>query len=142
MVLFLSDILKGKILGYGFDGHIHPEEIFALPVILSEPIKFEGHVSQNGEKLKVRAHVSFDGRFFCHRCMMETERFFEFDFSHTLVQIDYRYDPLWEFARKKNDEVKCLCEQVDITDVLTEDILEAMPRKLLCSEDCEGIFGW
>ncbi len=141
MVLFLSDILKGKIKGFGFEGLIQPDELFALPVILSGPIKFEGHVSQIGDKLEVRAHVCFDGRFFCHRCLKEVKRLFEFDFSHTLVQIDHRFDPLWFLARKKDGQIYCLCEQIDISDVLKEDILEAAPRFLLCSEDCRGMFG-
>lgn len=69
----------------------------------------------------------------CDRCCKTVTQQRETGFFHVLVK---------ELSDQENDDGEFVLvpdEKLDLTDLLTEDVLLDMPSKFLCSPDCKGL---
>lgn len=88
--------------------------------------------------LEGRVQGLLQGR--CSRCLSEVERPLEINFSEKLL---YRADQSrfsdWEFGELEEEYTVYDGDIFDFGDLLTENIINELPSKILCREDCKGL---
>ena len=103
------------------DGY-HP---FVSPVTVKGTVK-----GQNGFAL-LNAKASFDFSMPCNRCMVQTNKKYNYDFSHTLVL---------SLENEDDDKyIKVTDYKLDLDGLIRADILLELPSKFLCSGNCKGL---
>ncbi|MCD7742574.1 MAG: DUF177 domain-containing protein [Ruminococcus sp.] len=136
MILQLRQLFE--LEGYSFDinesipldelNESQPYQAFASPVEISgKASNRAGIVTLNITVNAVMSHV-------CDRCLEAFDRQYSYDFSHTLTRA------LANEQDEDNDEyVVCPNNTLDISELALSDLLLALPTKILCKEDCEGL---
>ncbi len=107
---------------------------------LSAPLTVEAELSHQGEflQLSCRVRAEVEGR--CDRCLEPVRKPVDVRFVELLLRAE-------ETARFADLAVGELEEKyvlyaddiLDITDLVREHILEVLPQKILCREDCRGL---
>ena len=101
---------------------IHP---FTDPVRVTGAVTVRAGVVQ----LSARAQLVYHGQ--CDRCLIPFDRPYDIPLEHTLVA---------SLENEENDDYILLDNyQLDLTDLVTTDILLELPYKSLCREDCRGL---
>ena len=94
------------------------------------------------ERLDVLGQLEARGPFTCVRCLTRFEMAVERNITHILVRnldVTDSSDEEVELNRSDLDRSELRGDSVNLTDVLREELLLAMPMKAVCSDDCEGI---
>jgi uncharacterized protein len=93
-----------------------------------------------GSEIRIRGHFGTRVEVQCDRCAAAVELPLEEDF-------DLYYRPLSEIAREEEVEIPpeelevgfYSGEGVDISDLVREQLILALPMKILCAPDCQGL---
>lgn len=95
------------------------------------PVTVSGTVENRAGVVTLTADVSFQDAVPCDRCLKPTPRSFHKQFTHILTA---------SLNDEDNDEF-ILVEDMhfDLDALLREDILLALPTKVLCKADCKGL---
>ena len=94
------------------------------------------------ERLDVLGQLEARGPFTCVRCLTRFEMAVERNITHILVRnldVTDSSDEEVELNRSDLDRSELRGDSVNLTDVLREELLLAMPMKAVCRDDCEGI---
>ena len=109
-------------------------------VVLAAPVAYDLWVIRDGDRLHVRGSLSSTAELECHRCLasftLELERDFEVVYT-TLEESESE-------AEHELDETESAVDyydgvSLDLHHALAEQVLLALPMKVLCSEECKGL---
>lgn len=103
-------------------------------------LRFHALAALVGSEIRIRGHFGTRVEVQCDRCAAAVEIPLEEDF-------DLYYRPLSEIAREEEIEIPqdelevgfYAGEGVDISDLVREQLLLALPMKILCAPDCQGL---
>lgn len=95
------------------------------------PVNVSGTVENRAGVVTLTADASFRDSVLCDRCLKPTPRSFQKQFAHILTHT---------LNDEDNDEF-ILVEDMhfDLDALLREDVLLALPTKVLCRADCKGL---
>lgn len=132
MRINVSDIVKTE--GAGVDVSFCddlPELLeFDTSVEFKPPFKFTGRIVNLGGLLKLSGELHFEFSANCLRCLNHVEMATDVDVEESFVEIS------------KSDDLEAYTFEgyaVDIDKPLMDNIILALPMKVICSEDCKGL---
>jgi uncharacterized protein len=123
--------------------HVYqPEELNPVDerVSLTAPAAVNGKVRLSGNQVFVNGHVEARAQVECDRCLKPVELPVNADFT-----LEYISDSDYQTARAvelTEDEMSVSVfdgEAIDVDEIVKEQILLAVPTRMLCREDCKGI---
>ena len=82
-------------------------------------------------KLTINLTLTVDINFKCDRCLTDVKKHFEIKVAEMFVPRSEQLDDQDEFVYDKS--------VIDISDLLHERLLLALPMTVLCKEDCKGL---
>ena len=135
MIIDLNPMLRGEVNVINIDFVLTPEII--------EDVTFEGGARVFGKitnnagymRLTLKAELPYVGE--CARCLDTVRGVFSLDFERTVVTEGMVSE---ERLEESVDEYIVLDDgKLILDDAVREELLIDFPRKLLCSEDCEGL---
>ncbi|MGG1254293.1 YceD family protein [Brevibacillus agri] len=99
------------------------------------PVNAEGEAVQLGNLYYVKGSMKADVDFVCARCLNPFTHHAAVDFSETFALAD---DPVLG-EDEDSDILPLEGDEIELTALLQEDFLLAMPTFPLCEEDCKGL---
>ena len=128
-------MLRGEVNSIDIDFVITPEII--EDVTFTEDARVCGKITNSAGymRLTLKAELPYIGQ--CARCLDEVRGVFSLDFERTvvtegMVSEERLEEGVDEYIVLENDKLL-------LDDAVKEELLIDFPRKLLCSEDCEGL---
>jgi len=129
--------------GRGSFAHVYrPEEIETIDerVRLTQPVQVKGGVKRSGNEVFVNGHVETRAQLECDRCLKPVELPVSADF-----ELEYITGAEYESssAAALNEEEMSVSvfdgESIDVDEIVKEQVLLAVPARMLCREECKGI---
>jgi uncharacterized protein len=109
-------------------------------VQLLDPPTVSGDVRQSGRRAHVSGRVSGRIHLECDRCLRPVELPVDSKFQLEYVTAeDYRAQQAIELTEEDLDLSIFNGETIDVDELVTEELLLAVPDHVLCSENCKGI---
>ena len=132
MIIELESIFNTDGSSYEFDYELSLSHISVSGVNpLKSPVKVKGVVKNNTGIVTLNAHVELIYSAVCDRCAEETEKTFNYDFSHNLIA---------SLSNEDNDDFLVVSDmRLDLDELIEEDVNLELPTKFLCNDDCKGI---
>ena len=135
MIIDLNPMLRGEVNVINIDFVLTPEII--------EDVTFEGGARVFGKitnnagymRLTLKAELPYVGE--CARCLDEVRGVFSLDFERTVVTEGMVSDERLE--ESVDEYIVIENDKLVLDDTVREELLFEFPKKLLCSEDCEGL---
>jgi uncharacterized protein len=103
--------------------------------------RVEGHASRKGDEVRLRGRIAAEAELFCDRCLKPVPAPLEVEFETAFVPAAA------EVAKTEN--VELLADElgvsayegdaVNLDDLVREQLLLAVPTRLLCREECRGL---
>ena len=124
--------------------HVYqPEELNPVDerIQLTEPAAVTGKVRLSGNEVFVNGHVETRARVECDRCLKPVELPVSADFALEYITSD-KYESSSSAAELTEAEMLVSVfdgKAIDVDEVVKEQILLAVPTRMLCREDCKGI---
>lgn len=135
MVIDLGAMLRGEVSAIDIDFTLTPEII--EDVTLEEDAHVRGQLTNSAGymRLSLQAELPYVGE--CARCLDEVRGVFSLRFERTVVTEGMVSE---EKLEESADEYIVIEDgQLYLDDAVREELLIEFPKKLLCSEDCEGL---
>jgi len=132
MTIDISDLNRKKILKKDVHLILEPGTLLVEDedVLFSEPVKLDITISSIGEILNLDGKLSAELVFTCSRCL-------ESFTYHVDLEIHEK------FSNKLNDNDEDIIlfdsESINITNIIENNIVMALPMKKLCNEECKGL---
>lgn len=110
-------------------------------LVLTQPANIKLHLVNTGASVLVRGKVETEIELECSRCL----KTFKLPLSVTIEEEFSKHPPEnksgGEIELKEEDFVYPIEKDnsIDLTEVIRQDLLLALPIKTLCSPDCQGI---
>jgi uncharacterized protein len=106
----------------------------------TSPLAVKAEAELAGKEIRVHGHISGTMEAACDRCLEQTEIPVDVDF-------DLPYRPMEEIAHEEEvgvseDELKVgffSGDGVNLSDIVREQVLLAVPMKVICQPDCRGL---
>ncbi len=115
-----------------FEGTISPEVLASVKGIeFATPVTLKGRLKNAAGVVTVEYDASFSVNFICDRCLAPITRSYELSFEHVVV----REDP-----SEHDDYIVAHGDHIELDDTAVSDILLEMPTKVLCDENCKGLW--
>lgn len=132
MIIELESIFNTDGSSYEFDYELSLSHIDVAGVNpLKSPVKVKGVVKNNTGIVTLRADVELVYSAFCDRCAEETEKTYNYNFSHNLIA---------SLSNEDNDDFLVVSDmRLDLDELIEEDVNLELPTKFLCNDDCKGI---
>ena len=136
MTLDLKPMLRGEVKRIAVDYRLTPDQMYG--VHFEDDLRAQGEVTDNAGYMRLSLSISVPYTAECARCLDAVKGEFSEVFERTVVTkgaIDE--DKLEESV----DEYAVLDEdgKLYIDDEILETLVLLFPKKILCSEDCEGL---
>jgi uncharacterized protein len=104
------------------------------------PLKVDAIAELLGSEVRIRGHLATRLKAGCDRCLATIEFPLDHDF-------DLFYRPIETIAREEEIEIPdeesevgfYSGEGIDLTDVVTEQVILSVPMKIICRPDCLGL---
>jgi len=129
--------------GRGDFAHVYqPEDLNPVDerVQIIEPATVSGRVRLSGNEVFVNGHVETRAQVECDRCLKPVELPVRADFELEYITGDeYESSPAAELTEAEMSVAVFDGEAIDVDEVVKEQILLAVPTRMLCREDCKGI---
>jgi uncharacterized protein len=139
MRIELADLENGK----GGFRHVYAPNELSLQddrVQLLEPPTVSGEIRQAGRRAHVSGRVSGRLQLECDRCLQPVELPVDSRFQLEYVTPeDYQAQQAFELTGDDLDLSTFDGEGIDVDELVTEELLLAVPDHILCSENCKGI---
>ena len=123
--------------------HVYqPEELNPVDerVQLTEPAAVTGKVRLSGNEVFVNGHVETRAQVECDRCLKPVELPVSADFALEYITGDeYASSAVVELTTAELSVSVFDGQAIDVDEVVKEQILLAVPTRMLCREDCKGI---
>jgi len=135
----LASLESGK--GKFAHGYAEGELVFEEARLrLAHPPTISGEIRRDGRRAHVQGRVLAGVQVECDRCLAWIELPVDSTFKLEYVtQEDYLAQQADELTEDDLDLTVFDGEVIDIDELVTEEILLAVPDHLLCKEDCKGI---
>ena len=129
--------------GKGDFAHVYqPDELNPVDerIRLTEPATVKGKVRLSGNEVFVNGHIDTRAQVECDRCLQQIELPVSADFAlEYITGSDYESSELAELTEDAMAVSVFDGEALDVDEIVKEQILLAVPTRLLCREDCKGI---
>lgn len=139
MRIELASLENGK----GTFAHTYAQDEFVLAddrVSLLEPPAVSGNIRQAGRRVHLSGRVTARAQAECDRCLKLVELPIDSHFKLEYVTPeDYRAQQAVELTEEDLDLSVFDGEAIDIDELVTEELLLAVPDHVLCSEGCKGM---
>lgn len=125
----------GETRNYEFREEIPAFEVGGTQVSFDEPAIIHLNVTNTGVSLSLKGEISGTLNLNCSRCLEP----FRYNLA-TAFEEQYRH--ITETGDGENDELNYQVYEentIDLTDVIRENIIIAMPMKNICTPGCKGI---
>lgn len=135
MIIDLNPMLRGEVNVINIDFVLMPEII--EDVAFESGARVFGKITNNAGymRLTLKAELPYVGE--CARCLDTVRGVFSLDFERTVVTEGMVSE---ERLEESVDEYIVIDDgKLILDDAVREELLIDFPRKLLCSEDCEGL---
>jgi len=123
--------------------HVYqPEELNPVDerVQLTEPAAVTGKVRLSGNEVFVNGHVETRAQVECDRCLKTVDLPVSADFAlEYITGDDYESSAVAELTEAEMSVAVFDGKGIDVDEVVKEQILLAVPTRMLCREDCKGI---
>jgi len=123
--------------------HVYqPEELNPVDerVSLIAPGVVNGKVQRSGNQVFVNGHVETRAQVECDRCLKPVEIPVDADFTLEYVSgSDYESSEVVELTEAEMSVSVFDGKAIDVDEIAKEQILLAVPTRMLCREDCKGI---
>ncbi len=109
-------------------------------VSLRDTVTLSGEIALDGARATLNGRVLADAALVCTRCLEPVEKHLEFEFRDIFVDpsvSDARSEA--EIADEQLDESLAFDGRIDLTEVVREQILLAIPEQIFCKDDCRGL---
>ncbi len=129
--------------GKGDFAHVYnPEELNPVDerVKLTAPATVNGKVRLAGNEVFVNGHVDTRAQVECDRCLKPIELPVSADFElEYITGSEYESTAVAELTEAEMSVAVFDGEAIDVDEIVKEQILLAVPTRMLCREDCKGI---
>ena len=129
--------------GRGEFAHVYqPEDLNPVDerVQITEPAQVNGKVRLAGNEVFVNGHVETRAQVECDRCLKPVELPVSADFALEYISgADYESSAVAELTEAEMSVSVFDGEAIDVDEIVKEQILLAVPTRMLCREDCKGI---
>ena len=135
MIIDLKPMLRGEINSIDIDFVLTPEII--EDVTFTDGARVCGKITNQAGymRLVLNAELPYVGE--CARCLGEVRGVFSLDFERTVVTDGMVSEERLEEG--VDEYIVIEDDKLVLDDAVREELLFEFPRKLLCSEDCEGL---
>ena len=129
--------------GKGDFAHVYqPEELNPVDerVRLTAPAAVTAKVRLSGNEVVVNGHVDTRAQVECDRCLQPVEAPVSADFAlEYITGSEYESSEVAELTEAELSVSVFDGEALDVDEIVKEQILLAVPTRMLCREDCKGI---
>jgi uncharacterized protein len=129
--------------GKGDFAHVYqPDELNPVDerVRLTAPAAVTGKVRLSGNEVFVSGHVDTRAQVECDRCLQPVEAPVSADFTLDYITgSEYESSEVAELTEAEMSVAVFDGEGLDVDEIVKEQILLAVPTRMLCREDCKGI---
>jgi uncharacterized protein len=123
--------------------HVYqPEDLNPVDerVTLIEPAPVNGKIRLNSNQVFVNGHVDTRAQVECDRCLQPIEIPVNADFTlEYITGQDYESSAAAELTEEQLSVAVFDGQGIDVDEIVKEQILLAVPTRMLCREDCKGI---
>lgn len=129
--------------GKGGFAHVYqPDDLNPLDerIRLVEPVAVKGNVKLARALVQVNGHIDTRAQVECDRCLQPVELPVNADFAlEYITGSDYESSEAAELTDEEMSVSVFDGEAIDVDEIVKEQILLAVPTRMLCREDCKGI---
>ncbi len=109
-------------------------------VSLTAPAAVNGKIRLSGNEVFVNGHVETRAQVECDRCLKPVELPVNADFTLEYISdSDYESSQVAELTEEAMSVSVFDGSAIDVDEIVREQILLAVPTRMLCREDCKGI---
>jgi len=109
-------------------------------ISLSEPATVSGKVRLAGNEVFVNGHVETRAKVECDRCLQPVETPVNTEFAlEYITGSEYESGGVAELTEAEMSVSVFDGEAIDVDEIVKEQIVLAVPTRMLCREDCKGI---
>jgi uncharacterized protein len=123
--------------------HVYqPDELNPVDerIRLTEPATVKGKVRLSGNEVFVNGHIDTRAQVECDRCLQQIELPVSADFAlEYITGSDYESSEMAELTEDAMAVSVFDGDAIDVDEIVKEQVLLAVPTRLLCREDCKGI---
>ena len=123
--------------------HIYqPDELNPIDerVRLIEPASVKGRVRLSRNEVFVNGHIDARAQIECDRCLQPVDAPVSADFAlEYITGSEYESTEVAELTEAEMSVSVFDGEAIDVAEIVKEQILLAVPTRMLCREDCKGI---
>ena len=129
--------------GKGGFAHVYqPDDLNPLDerIRLVEPVAVKGNVKLARALVQVNGHIDTRAQVECDRCLQPVELPVDADFAlEYITGSDYESSEAAELTDEEMSVSVFDGEAIDVDEIVKEQILLAVPTRMLCREECKGI---
>jgi len=129
--------------GKGDFAHVYePDDLNPVDerVSLTQPATVSGKVRLAGNEVFVNGHVETRAKIECDRCLQPVETPVNADFALEYISgSEYESSEAAELTEAEMSVSVFDGQAIDVDEMVKEQILLAVPTRMLCREDCKGI---
>ena len=129
--------------GKGDFAHVfQPDELNPVDerVRLIGPAAVKGEVRLSGHQVFVNGHIDARAQVDCDRCLQPVEASVSADFAlDYITESDYESSYVAELTEDLMSVSVFDGKAIDVDEIVKEQILLAVPTRMLCRDDCKGI---
>jgi DUF177 domain-containing protein len=129
--------------GKGDFAHVYkPDDLNPVDerVSLTQPATVSGKVRLAGNEVFVNGHVEARAQVECDRCLQPVETPVNADFALEYISgSEYESSEAAELTETEMSVSVFDGKAIDVDEIVKEQILLAVPTRMLCREDCKGI---
>ena len=129
--------------GKGDFAHVYqPDELNPVDerVRLTGPASVKGKVRLSGNEVFVNGHIDARAQVDCDRCLQPVEAPVSADFAlEYITGLEYESSDVAELTEAELSVSVFDGEAIDVDEIVKEQILLAVPTRVLCRADCKGI---
>ena len=129
--------------GKGEFAHVYkPDDLDPIDerIKLTEPAAVSGKVRLSGNEVFVKGHVETRAQVECDRCLKPVEIPVNADFElEYITGSEYESGSVVELTEAEMSVSVFDGQAIDVDEIVKEQVLLAVPTRMLCREDCKGI---
>ncbi|MEY8320371.1 DUF177 domain-containing protein [Lachnospiraceae bacterium 46-61] len=133
VILTISQIIgkTGESMEVSFSENIENTMGYPDVVCFSEPVVIKGVLTNTKKGILFEADGNTEAIYLCSRCLEKVKVPIQFN-------INEMFYPSGSVENEKEAETFC-DDEMDLTDVIQRSILENLPMKVVCKEECKGL---
>jgi uncharacterized protein len=133
VILTISQIIgkTGESMEVSFSENVENTMGYPDVVCFSEPVVIKGVLTNTKKGILFEADGNTEAVYLCSRCLERVKVPIQFN-------INEMFYPSGSVENEKEAETFC-DDEMDLTDVIQRSILENLPMKVVCKEECKGL---